>query len=204
MYIMQYKDDLWTCGKKWPIIYSDPPWYFKAYDDKTSSRGAHFHYKIMSNEDIKKLPIGDLAESNSLMFQWCTKPLFPIQISIMEYFGFKYITIGFTWIKLNKKNGNPFKGLGYYTRANPEWVIIGKKGKGLGRPKNKSIDEVIMSPIREHSRKPDIVHDNIMQMYDGPYLELFGRTEYPGWDVYGNETNKFKEENTNIFNEFGE
>lgn len=26
----------------------------------------------------------------------------------------------------------------------------------------------------------------------GPYLELFARQQRPGWDVWGNQTDKFK------------
>jgi len=47
---------------------------------------------------------------------------------------------------------------------------------------------VIRSRRREHSRKPDEVHELIERMYpELPKLELFARKARPGWDVWGNE-----------------
>jgi hypothetical protein len=51
---------------------------------------------------------------------------------------------------------------------------------------------VISAPRREHSRKPDEAYALIEAMYPAlPRLELFGRQRRPGWDVWGNETDKF-------------
>ncbi len=38
-----------------------------------------------------------------------------------------------------------------------------------------------------HSEKPEEVRRRIERLYAGPYLELFGRREAPGWWVWGNE-----------------
>ncbi len=46
--------------------------------------------------------------------------------------------------------------------------------------------------IREHSRKPDGIHERIERLVAGPYLELFARQQRPGWTVWGNQTDKFK------------
>ena len=43
-------------------------------------------------------------------------------------------------------------------------------------------------PIREHSRKPDCVHDRIERLVAGPYCELFARQKRKGWDVWGNQS----------------
>ena len=45
----------------------------------------------------------------------------------------------------------------------------------------------MVSPRREHSRKPDEVRSGIERMLDGPYLELFARHRAPGWAAWGNE-----------------
>lgn len=52
---------------------------------------------------------------------------------------------------------------------------------------------MILSPVREHSRKPDAARQRI-ERYVGPgqtMVELFGRAPAPGWTVLGNETEKF-------------
>ena len=47
--------------------------------------------------------------------------------------------------------------------------------------------QVIISPVREHSEKPDEVYRRIERLYPGPYLELFARKEREGWTTWGNE-----------------
>jgi N6-adenosine-specific RNA methylase IME4 len=49
------------------------------------------------------------------------------------------------------------------------------------------------APVREHSRKPDQVADWLVDLYgDVQRLEMFARTQRPGWECFGNETNKFE------------
>ena len=45
-----------------------------------------------------------------------------------------------------------------------------------------------MSPVENHSKKPDIVRDKIVElMGDLPKIELFARQQVEGWDCWGNE-----------------
>jgi N6-adenosine-specific RNA methylase IME4 len=46
---------------------------------------------------------------------------------------------------------------------------------------------LIVSPVREHSRKPDEAHERIERLLVGPYVELFARAVRPGWVTWGNE-----------------
>ena len=47
--------------------------------------------------------------------------------------------------------------------------------------------------MRAHSQKPDITRDKIKELMGGDqsYIELFARNTTPGWDVWGNEVNKY-------------
>ena len=61
-----------------------------------------------------------------------------------------------------------------------------------GKPKRKSagIHQLIVSPVEQHSKKPDLVRDKIVALAgDVPRIELFARQAAPGWDVWGNEVN---------------
>ena len=80
-------------------------------------------------------------------------------------------------------------GIGKWTRAEFEQCWLGTRGN----PKrlNADVRQAIISPRREHSRKPAEIHDRIERLVAGPYLELFAREERPGWTVWGNETDKF-------------
>jgi N6-adenosine-specific RNA methylase IME4 len=49
----------------------------------------------------------------------------------------------------------------------------------------------VVSPRREHSRKPDLVYDRIEALCPGPYLEMFARSSRPQWDNWGTEAGLF-------------
>lgn len=182
------KVDIYSTDKKYQIIYADPPWkYNSRADHKTRFRGgAYGHYDLMSMQDIKALPVPQIADDNCVLFMWCTFPCLDEQIKLFETWGFKYKTLGFSWIKTNKNNGKPFFGVGYYAKSNAEICLMGIKGKM--KPICNSVSSCIISPRREHSRKPDEARDRIVQLFgDIPRIELFARHQFEGWDCFGNE-----------------
>ena len=92
----------------------------------------------------------------------------------------------FSWIKLNPKNLQPFFGVGFYTKSNCEVCLLGIKGRM--KPISNKISSAVLSPRREHSRKPDEIRDRIVELFgDLPRIELFAREKVPGWDAWGNE-----------------
>ena len=177
--------------KKYNIIYADPPW---RYNDRKCNGACEHHYNTMSIEEICKLPIKEIAASDCVLFLWATYPMLQEAIQLINKWGFKYKTIGFQWLKLNKSCNNPmfiskknmFFGLGRWTRGNTEPCLIAVKGK----PKriNNSISQLIIEPIGKHSKKPEIVKEKIVDLIgDLPRIELFARQKTQGWDVWGNE-----------------
>ena len=172
-------------NKKYNIIYADPPW-------KYNTTNSFKKYPCVPIKDIKLFPVQKITEDNCALFLWATCPILPECIETLKSWGFRYVTVAFTWIKTNKKNKQPFMGLGNWTRANTEVCLLGLKGK-LDRKSN-NVRQVVLSPLREHSRKPDEVRDSIVDLFgDIPSIELFARQTVKGWDCWGNETNKFKE-----------
>ena len=140
----------------------------------------------MSIDEIKLLPIPELADENCALFMWCTFPYLEEQIKLFGHWGFKYRTLGFSWIKTNTKNGRPFFGVGYYAKSNAEICLMGMKGQ-LKTASN-SVSSCIIAPRREHSRKPDEARDGIVKLFgDLPRIELFARQKVEGWDSWGNE-----------------
>lgn len=169
--------------KKYNIIYADPPW---RYNDRKCNGACEAHYKTMKIFDICKLPVQHIAAENSVLFLWVTYPMLPEAMMLINAWGFKYKTIGFQWIKQNKSGKGFFFGLGRWTRGNSEVCLIAVKGKPKRVANN--ISQLIFSPISQHSAKPAIVRDKIVQlMGDIPRIELFARKKTPGWDVWGNE-----------------
>jgi N6-adenosine-specific RNA methylase IME4 len=174
--------------KKYNILYCDPPWSYRDKRDKHPRLcgGASKHYPTMSIGDIKALPVADIAADDCILFLWVTFPNLQEGLDVIKAWGFKYKTLGFSWIKTNKKSGTPFFGIGFYTKSNCEVCLIATKGK----PKivDNSISSVIIAPREEHSKKPSIIRDKIVKLCgDLPRLEMFARQAADGWDFYGNE-----------------
>ncbi len=172
-------------GQKFNLLYVDPPW---SYNDKCKNRGgAERHYSTMNIEDIKNLPIGDICEKDSLLFMWATFPLLPEALAVIESWGFKYKTCGFTWVKQNKKSDGLYMGMGGYTRSNAEICLIAKRGKGVKRI-DCSVRQTQIHRLQEHSKKPDSFRASIDQLYgEVSKLELFARSKHEGWSCWGNE-----------------
>ena len=177
-------------NKKYNVIYADPPWTFKTFSDKGKDRSPENHYNVMSLQDICNLPVNNIANDDSVLLMWVVDPLLDKAFKVIEAWGFKYKTVGFTWAKTNRKSEGYFTGLGYWTRGNPEMCLLATKGK----PKriSKSVPQLVVEQRREHSRKPDIMYNHIENLLEGPYVELFARTQRSGWDSWGNQTDKFK------------
>lgn len=181
--------------KKYQIIYADPPWSYRDYTSKetaeknlnsNSKRSVVMKYDLMTIEEIKNLPVKDLADENCILFLWVTMPKLNEIFPIIDSWGFKYSTCGFVWIKKNKKSGGNFWGMGRWTRSNAELCLIGIKGKP--QRLSASIHSVVESAIEEHSKKPHIIRDKIVELCgDLPRIELFAREKTEGWDVWGNE-----------------
>ncbi len=172
--------------KKYGIIYADPPWAFKVYSKKGMGRSAETHYPTMSLDDIKNLPVSDIADKDCALFMWTTIPMLKDCFEVLSAWGFVFKTIAFVWIKQNRKSDSLFWGMGYWTRANAEFCVLATKGK----PKRvaKDVHQVIISHIEEHSKKPNEARERIIRlMGDISRVELFARQKPDGWDVWGNE-----------------
>lgn len=173
-------------GKKYKIIYADPPWQYRVYSQKGQGRSAENHYRTMNIKDIMALPVDKIADKDCILFLWITFPCLKEGIEVMERWGFKYKTCGFNWVKRNKKKNTYFMGLGFWTRSNSEVCLIGTKGQ----PKrvSKSVPQICDARIMEHSRKPAEIRERIVELCgELPRIELFARDKVKGWDSLGDE-----------------
>lgn len=185
------KVDIYNTDKKYNIIYADSPWAYKdKRTDKKMSGGAINHYKVMKTSEIEKMgkTIQDIAAEDCMLFIWATFPNLIEALKTIKAWGFTYKTLGFSWIKINKKNKKPFFGIGFYTKSNCEVCLIGIKGKPGNLVKSNKVSSCIISERREHSRKPDEARERIEQLVGQvPKIELFARQDIAGWDCWGNE-----------------
>ena len=140
-----------------------------------------------------RLPTG--RRRTVVLLLWITDPLLDKAMDVIRAWGFTYKTVGFYWAKLNKSppplynDRDFFTGLGFWTRANPELCLLATRGHPQRR--SRSVRKLIVSPRREHSRKPDEAYERIEALCEGPYLEIFARARRPGWDGWGNQSDGF-------------
>lgn len=172
--------------RKYNIIYADPAWHFKTYSNKGQKRSAIRHYDTMDINNIYDLPVKSICDDDCILFLWVIDSMLPQALEVIKRWGFKYKTVAFTWVKQNKKSEGYFTGMGYYTRCNPEQCLLATKGKI--KRLSKSVRQLIVSKLEDHSKKPDSVRDRITELCgDLPRIELFARQRVKGWDCWGNE-----------------
>ncbi|MCP4087188.1 MAG: hypothetical protein GY745_19405 [Actinomycetia bacterium] len=177
---------------KYKTIVIDPPWkygkwgkgsdkmYAKGYTDKTSY-AKDLPYKWMTLEQIKELPIDNLADDNCEVYLWTTQKYLPVSFDVLKAWGLKYCQT-IIWTKTPKGTGQG----GVYCPTN-EFLILARKGK---MPKVTRIDSTwfhTKRPNNQHSKKPEFFQDMIETVSEEPRLEMFARRERKGWSVFGNE-----------------
>lgn len=181
----------------WKMVLADPPWNLVMRSaNGINGRHASAHYPVMSLAEIRALAVPDIVAKDCHLMLWTTWPHLEQALAVMKVWGFKYSSNLLLWAKLNPTMGDALfmlpgdfpNGPGYTSLKNTEPLLLGRRGspKRLG-----PIKELMISPRREHSRKPDETYRRIEAYCPGPRLEMFGRQSRPGWTVVGNEAAKF-------------
>lgn len=172
---------------RYGLIMADPPWSFKTWSQAGKGKSPDMHYNCTPLEWIQNLPVGELAAPNCILWLWGINPMLPEAIDTLVAWGFEFKTAGH-WSKKTKHGKQAF-GTGYILRGAGEPFLIGTKGK----PKtSRSVRSVIEAKVRDHSRKPEEAYAAAEKLYpDVERLEFFSRCRRPGWDVFGNEIDKF-------------
>lgn len=190
------------------VVLIDPP---TKYIAGTKSRPQH--YRRMTDPELWHLPVVDLLHPDGAWVAlWVTSPklykptgskvrLRPDELAASPHWGkLVYSARGWSWIKLRKKaklTGPWFtqdlhRGQGQTTGKNLEDCLLFRYKK---QPlKSRKGFEPIFAHLREHSRKPDQIYDQIELALHGPYCELFARQriQRDGWDSWGDQVDLFQ------------
>lgn len=170
------------------LIMADPPWHFKTRSSKGDAKSPQAKYRTMTLDEIKAMPVADLAAKDCHLWLWCPNPNIPEALEVMAAWGFTFSTAGH-WPKITK-NGKLAFGTGYVFRSAGEPYLIGKRGK----PKNtRGTRSVIFGQVREHSRKPDEVYAEAERwMPNATRMDLFSRQRREGWHCWGDQADLFE------------
>lgn len=186
------------------LLMVDPPWPTQMRSAKGEGKSSGRHYRPMSFDEIKAMPVGQLAAPDCILFLWGVWPhmlyggdparhyanpdasFSPIG-DCMRAWGFRYVTGG-AWHKRTKHGKTAF-GPGYRARSSCEPFLLGI----MGSPKNsKSARNLIEGLARGHSVKPEAAYTWCEDyMPNARRAEIFSRTPRPGWDTWGDEAGKF-------------
>lgn len=179
----------------YPIILADPPVPFETWGKRPGgidSRAAEAFYPTMTWDDLGALDVASVAAPDCVLFLWLCQPLLIETLEMARRWGFSYKTKAFCWLKL-RGPATFHVGMGYWTRANTEDVLLFTRGnprrisKDVAQVIATAEPEAVLAPLARHSQKPGEVHNRIERLCGGPFLELFGRRPRAGWTVLGNE-----------------
>lgn len=166
--------------KKYKVIYADPPWNqgMTGKYNRREKRKMGLDYPTMSIEEIKALPVGEIADVGCHLYLWTTNQFLREGFDVMSAWGFKYLA-PVTWVKPS--------GIGNWFIHRTQTLLFGYKDKCVF-PKQRYKPTVLITGLpKRHSQKPKEMRDLINQISGAPKIELFAREKTKGWDVWGNE-----------------
>ncbi|KAJ8086390.1 methyltransferase [Marasmius tenuissimus] len=172
---------------KFHVIMADPPW-----DIHMS-----LPYGTMTDDEMRAMPIPALQDEG-LLFLWVTGRAMEVGRECLRVWGYTRID-EVVWVKTNQLQRVIRTGrTGHWLNHTKEHMLVGVK-TNLGEngelkfPSwvNRGVDtDVIVSEVRETSRKPDEAYGLIERMCPGGRkVEIFGRKHNtrPGWLTLGNQ-----------------
>ncbi|CAK0905701.1 unnamed protein product, partial [Prorocentrum cordatum] len=159
------------------VVMADPPWDIHM----------ELPYGTLTDEEVKNLKVGDICE-DGLIFLWVTGRAMELARECFRIWGYRRIE-EIIWVKTNQLQRIIRTGrTGHWLNHSKEHCLVGIKGN----PKiNRNLDcDVIVSEVRETSRKPDEIYNLIERMMPNCLkVELFGRPHnvHENWITCGNQ-----------------
>jgi N6-adenosine-specific RNA methylase IME4 len=163
---------------KFNVIVIDPPWDVQKIIREVRPNQKEFDYPTMTIQEIKDLPILDLADDICTLFLWTIDKYLYQAKDILEFWGFQY-HLTMAWDK-----GNGISLYGFHRQT--EFVLVGFKGTHETYPERKTIRTSFTGKSPFHSAKPDEFYE-MLEVLEGNKIDIFARKQREGWTVYGNE-----------------
>jgi N6-adenosine-specific RNA methylase IME4 len=177
-------------SEQYEVVLADPPWTYYGQQNKWGA-AAKF-YSLMSDDDIRSLPVNELLATRSVLFLWATGPRLDLALQCISDWGLFYRGMAFVWVK-TKQSGAPIGAQGVrpsIVKPTTEFVLAASRA-ARGRPlplADEGVPQVVMAPKQAHSAKPREVQERIERLYPSARrIELFARTPRVGWDAWGME-----------------
>ena len=165
-------------GRGFKTIVADPPWK-QGMSNISRNFGAAgaLPYPTMTLDEIKALPVGDMAAPDTHLWLWTTNAFLEDGFAVLRAWGFKYLA-PIHWVKPN--------GIGAWFQHRTQTILFGYR-KHCRFPARRYAPNVFSANPKRHSEKPEEAFALIETVSPGPRLELFARRPRAGWTVWGNE-----------------
>merc|ERR1712087_984353 len=162
---------------KFSVVMADPPWDIHM----------ELPYGTMSDDEMRRMNV-QVLQDDGVIFLWVTGRAMELARECFRIWGYTRIE-EIIWVKTNQLQRIIRTGrTGHWINHAKEHCLVGIKGN----PKlNRNLDcDVIVSEVRETSRKPDEIYNLIERMFPNCLkLELFGRPHnvHENWITCGNQ-----------------
>ncbi|ORM41073.1 N6-adenosine-methyltransferase 70 kDa subunit [Babesia sp. Xinjiang] len=144
------------------VVMADPPWDIHM----------DLPYGTMKDSEMRHLKVQNI-QNEGLLFLWVTGRTLEVGRECMEIWGYRQLD-EIVWVKTNQLQRIIRTGrTGHWLNHSKEHCLIGIKGNPVI---NRFLDcDVVVSEVRETSRKPDEIYGIIERMVPGALkLEIFG------------------------------
>lgn len=176
-------------NERFRTLVIDPPW---KYGDNLpgSGRGASKHYRTLTIDEIRQLPVPDLAERQAHLWVWTTNGFIKEALELIDDWGFTYKT-KMTWCKTQI-------GMGWFLRNTTEDCLFAVRGNLRRQPGANNIPSHFVAARTKHSRKPNEAYVRIARISPETRLDMFAREYRPGFQSWGDELGESQEEESTI------
>lgn len=170
--------------KKYNTINIDPPWKISMAGNRNirPNQAKSLPYNTMTLEEIKNLPLNQIANVGSHVYLWTTNKMLRNAYEVLDGWGVNFHLV-LVWVKPSAitpcfayKFATEFCLLGFYGKPMQKFAGMGKLN-WINKFQKQG----------EHSSKPDEFYALIEQMSPAPRIDLFARKQREGWDVWGDE-----------------
>jgi len=156
------------------VIVADPPWAYDTRADDGTHRAAN-PYPSMSVASIASMAVAGMAHDDCILWLWTTNAHMREAFGVVDAWGFQSKTI-LTWVKNSM-------GTGDWLRGQTEHCLMAVRGKPIVTLTNETT--ALHGPLRAHSQKPDEFFALVERLCPGSKVELFARSQRPGWSSWG-------------------
>jgi N6-adenosine-specific RNA methylase IME4 len=156
------------------VVACDPPWQYTHRPGDDSKRNVT-PYPAMSLDELKALPVAELAARDCALWLWTTNAHLPDAVELVKAWGFEWKTM-LTWAKDRI-------GTGDLLRGQTEHAVLAVRGRPILTLAGQST--LLRAARGEHSAKPEEFYALVESLCPGSKVELFARRRRPGWTAWG-------------------